>query len=392
MNLWVIAVAAVLTLTACQPSDVKVKTVRERLEAGQVVEFTKPGYRRPDCPSRAPDWTDLLVSNEIRQRIVLKSQATLPGLGKKPCYRVGSVVNIKVAGNSAGLGQVRIVKLSLVKAESLRQNAFNDRFIGKAKVEEFARLKEDLQKALKPEHEGLIHIVEYQYLNGSAADQKAIEEKAQATDLYQETSENGQRVGSCPADKSWNDIVAPQEFHPLILGGQIKSWYRLGDSACLNQGQEVDVKASSAAGTPSSGQVRITKLKLFRVSDLDQSRFELPGFDFEKLREKILADNLRARQEKITVMDVEPLTSGAGSNDCRPERLNAMTGSDPRAKRFTTVTSKNTCLKAGDLLYLMIPLENERSIEVPVKVVNVQRDPNADFVTITVERISGGQE
>jgi hypothetical protein len=55
MKLWLPAMAVALLLTACNPADQKVKSVRERLEAGEVVEFTEAGYRRPSCREGQPD-------------------------------------------------------------------------------------------------------------------------------------------------------------------------------------------------------------------------------------------------------------------------------------------------------------------------------------------------
>lgn len=393
MSLKVLAIGAALFLTACQPSDVKVKSVKERLDAGQLVEFTKPGYRRPSCSQAAPDWTNLSLSdNAERERIVLKAQGATLNPGRHSCFRVGGIVNLAVEGKSNGRARIR--KLGIIKIANLESRQLKGKFF--AKSDDFNRFKNNvLEKRMKPEHEGLVTIIEVDYLPGSAADQKLIEDKEReknSGDGFEETTADGQRVGECRNNSVWKEILVPADHQSLVMGGQIKSWYRLGNFNCLTQGQDVDVKASLSSDTPSAGKVKITRVKMFKINALSRERFDLPDYDFETLKAKILTENADKKprpEEWIIVYDLQGPGSVAKPVDCRPDTITAMTGADVNAKRFTTVLPKSTCLKVGHLVMLHVPLNENNVAEIPAKVVAVEE--KAEGVFITVDRIGGGQ-
>ena len=394
MKLKVLAIGLALFLNACQPSDVKVRSVKERLDAGQLVEFTTPGYRRPSCSSSAPDWTNLSLSdNAERERIVLKTQGATLNPGRHSCFRVGSIVNLTVEGKSNGRARIR--KLGIIKIASLEARQLKGRFF--AKSDDFNRFKNNvLERRMKPEHEGLVTIIEVDYLPGSAADQKLIEDKEQernAGDGYEETTADGQRLGECPRNSVWKEILVQPDYQALVMGGQIKSWYRLGNLNCITQGQEVDVKASRSAEAPSVGKVKITRVKLFKINALSRERLDLPDYDFEKFKAKILAENAEKKprpEEWIIVYDLQAPGSVANQGaGCRPDTITAMTGADVEARRFTTVLPKSSCLKVGHLVMLHVPLDESNVAEIPAKVVAVEEKVEGLFVT--VERIGGGQ-
>ncbi len=385
--------AALFATAACKPSDVKVKTVKERLDSGQLVEFTKPGYRRPSCPKAAPDWSNLSLSDQAeRERIVLKTQSATLNPGKETCFRVGSVVNLTVDGKPNGQATIR--KLGLIKLGSLQAQQLKGKFF--AKTDDFNGFKSNVEsKRMKPVHEGLVTIVEVDYLSGSAADQKTIEDRdaeKNAGDGFAETLNDGDRLGECRNNSVWKELIVPGDYQAPVMTSQIKSWYRLGNFNCLTQGQEAEVKESTKADAPSAGKVRIRKIKMFKVQSLSRERFDLPDFDFEKLKQKILTENSERKprpEEWMLVYDVEAPGGTVAPVDCRPDTISALTGADRHATRFVTVLPKGTCLKAGHLVMLRIPLAGEDSLEIPARVALVE--DRTEGVFVTVEKIIGGQ-
>lgn len=314
MKPWISVVATLLALTACQPADVKVKTVKERLEAGQLVEFTEPGYRRPSCSDRAPDWSALEVSNqEERERVILKSQASILHPGRHSCYRVGSVVNLKVFREDETDGQVQITKLSLIKLDKLHAGHLKGRFFSKS--EDFESYKNFLaEKRMRPEFDNIVTIVEFVYITDSASDQVKIwedEEKRNSGDGYQETTKDGEKVGTCPGS-TWRDIRIPPEFHADVLAGNIKSWYTLGDRSCFEQGQEVEI--TPIGGGASVGRVRISKLKIFKLEALNAERFNLPNYSYEEVKKAIEQHvaKMDRPQKWIVVIDFELVSTDGG--------------------------------------------------------------------------------
>lgn len=386
-----LTLAIAIFMAGCSPSDVKVKTVRERLEAGELVEFTKPGYRRPSCPRFAPDWSEVLLNDQSeRERIVLKTQQSSLNPGKDSCYRVGSVVALEVNGSKNGRARIR--KFGVVKLAAMKTNQLKGKFFSKTD-ESLAYLKKFAEK-LRPSHEGYVTIVDLEYLPSSATDEKAIREKEEeknAGDGYQESTEDGTRVGECRNNSVWNEILVPKDLQTPILEGRLKSWYRLGNFNCLNQGQDVDVKERFGADVPSVGKVKIRKVKLFKIRSLARERFDLPDFDFDVLKARILEENAKKSkpEEFIIVYDVQGPGGVITPIECRPDTITAMEGADRNARRFQTVVPKGTCLKVGHLVMVLVPLEEGKFAEVPAKVVSVEERTEGIF--ITVERVQGGQ-
>lgn len=160
--------ASAFALLACQPSDVKTKSVRQVLESGGKVDFTENGFRYSGC--RGADWTDYRVtSDDVRRQIVLGDQLSGLNGGMSSCFRVGSTVSITspaVRGARAGL--IHITKISWVKLDSLRS------LRGKvfANSTDFNAYKDSYRA--KSDDYGLVTVLEFTYVPGSAADEKTI--------------------------------------------------------------------------------------------------------------------------------------------------------------------------------------------------------------------------
>ena len=94
MNI-IFTLLAVLAVVGCKPNDQHVKTVKERVDAGEVVWFSEAGTKLPNCRNGA-DWPGLRGTPEDeRSRIVLGKQKTVVSPGNRSCYRIGSRVALR---------------------------------------------------------------------------------------------------------------------------------------------------------------------------------------------------------------------------------------------------------------------------------------------------------
>jgi hypothetical protein len=297
-------------LSACQPADQNLLTVRERLEKGEVVEFSTPGYRRPSCSERNPDWTDVGLSNQDeRARVVLGQQGSVLAPGLYSCYRVGSVIALKVSGKSGGLGFIQISKISLVRLENLKSFHLKGRFF--ASTSEFGRYLDGLKPRMQdPKYKGVVTIVDFRYIEGSALDEKAIRDEDQRKsvgDGYEETRNDGDTLSDCRSP--WSYVSLPQEFLNPVKAGALKSWYQLGERNCFQQGQEASLELSSE-GHPSVAKIRIIKIKRVKLSAIDAKYFRLLNFDFAAVKARILSDN-QHNETWITIADFDLLSDFA---------------------------------------------------------------------------------
>lgn len=304
---WLI-VAIALGLSACQPADPNSRTVKQRLEAGEIVEFTKPGYRRPSCSDRLPDWTDIRLSDEDeRERIVALSQSSALNPGKHSCFRVGSVITLNTPQKRTGGGLVRITKLALAQLDKLDKRAMKGKFF--ASSESFYKYKDAVKFRLKPDQDGIVTLLEFEYLDGSAPDEKAIREKQSqkdAGDGYEETSKDGDSLSSCK--KPWSDILVAADFQDPVMKSKLGSWFRLGKSACLSQGQTVQVK-TELKDTDIKGVVKLTKIKRVKLKFLTADHLNLNGFEFARVKAQIEKENAGKGEEWIMIFDVQPVTA-----------------------------------------------------------------------------------
>lgn len=159
--------ASALALLACQPSDVKTKSVREVLESGGKVDFTENGFRYSGC--RGADWTDYRVtSDDIRRLIISGDQLSGLNGGMSSCFRVGSTVSItSPSARGARAGLIRITKISWVKLDALRFLK-GKAFANSADLNAY----KDSYRAKSDDH-GLVTVLEFHYIPGSAADENA---------------------------------------------------------------------------------------------------------------------------------------------------------------------------------------------------------------------------
>lgn len=178
MSIFRITVGTAITcvLAACQPADLPTESVRERLQSGQLVEKTEDGFRYKGCSADKPDWSDLRLAEIERERVVLGRQRSIVQPGRRVCYRIGSVVTIIVPNDTRrDLGRARITRIAWIQLERLSAEHLRGRYF--ATPDAFFTYKDQLRARLSPRDQGMVTIVDFVYLNGSAVDESSIIEK-----------------------------------------------------------------------------------------------------------------------------------------------------------------------------------------------------------------------
>lgn len=175
MKRWV-HLGVFLGLVSCRPADVNTRTVRERLEAGEVVEYSSPGAMRETCPRHRPPWNRLSLTPEMRQGLVLGNFVSILGAGKQTCFQVGTEITLNQKGfENLQAGRAVITRLSLIRVDLLEKSLLKGK--AWASDEIFQREKSNLiHHKLKPQDNGIVHILELQYVKGSAEDEKSLEQ------------------------------------------------------------------------------------------------------------------------------------------------------------------------------------------------------------------------
>jgi hypothetical protein len=178
MKLW-ISCAALLGLTACHPADVNVKSVRERLEEGKLIEYTEPGAMRENCRKDRPAWDSIPLNRQTRQQVVLGHIISTVISGKLACYKVGSEVRmIERKNETLTAGRAIVTRIAIVKLEALNSNHLKGQYWASAASVERERVF--IKENLKPDA-GIVTIVDLTYIPNSAADEMALRQKETAS-------------------------------------------------------------------------------------------------------------------------------------------------------------------------------------------------------------------
>lgn len=417
MKLGVSAIAALLMLlTACRPADQKVKSVKERLEAGEIVEFTEPGYRRPSCRQQQPDWQDVRVSDENeRMRIVVGKQNSALNPGTHSCFRVGSQIKINSPGDKGnkGGGLVTLSKLSLVMIDKLEKYHLKGRYFQSS--DDFFKYKDNMKMRLRPDHNGIVTVLEFAYVKGTATDEKNLQQKdtdQSSGDGFQETLNEGDSISKC--NKPWSDLIVPEIYKSALMSGKLQSYYNWGSRNCLIQGQDALVKANFGAEFPSYAKIKVLKVKLVRAAFIDAKFLVASGdYDLGPLKKQIQLEN---KEEFITIVDfkVEGAPQGqetSGTIEQKPEQnpsddelqclpanalLTAVRTTPDQIvgdkTRFTVMISGNACQSEGDLAKLMIS-EDGKIVKLAVRVLSASFNKELGSTELIVERLAvlGGE-
>ena len=162
------AALAVLFCCSCQPSDRNLFSVRERLEKGQKVDFSQPGYNL--CGPRIA-WSEFHINETERTRLVRGQQKSFVSPGHNGvCYRIQDQLPIQVTDRQIrSAGRLRVESLSLIRWDRLDGRSLKGaHYSSRENVE---ALKSELASRLRPEHQDIVTIVDVSYQEGSAADE-----------------------------------------------------------------------------------------------------------------------------------------------------------------------------------------------------------------------------
>lgn len=302
MKAWLLGLVG-LALVACQPGDPHGKTVKERLDEGEIIEFTQPGFRHNGCKEQMPDWKMRLSNQTERHRVVLGQQGSVLNPGIYSCYRVGSQVDVEIFKENNVSGRVGISKISWAHIDSVTKGRMKGKYF--ASSEQYNQYLAGVKSRLQYQGEPYVTILDFDYVRGSALDEKLIAEedqKGNEGDGFEETLKDGESLSRC--QKDWVDMLVDKTFHPAIFAGALGSWFQLGQRNCFKQGQTVVIK-EKLGDSPEVAKVVIKKIKKVKISYLDARFFVLRDFDYSVLRDFILAANAKKNEEFITIMDLE---------------------------------------------------------------------------------------
>lgn len=368
--------SAAVILTACKPSDQKVNSVRERLEAGEAVEFNKPGTRLPNCGPQV--WNDIRVADRNeRERVVVGQQSSIVNAGYKFCGVIGKPVAMSYF-NDKNLGAVVVNKITLVKLANMKPSQLKGSFF--SEDQGFDDYKSRIKLTAK--HEGIVVIVDTKYVKGSAADEKVLMERRaekNATDGYAETTADGTDVSSCPTP--WMDLAVSNEgFQQAILDGKLGSWYSLGEKNCIRQGSTINIKSKVGKDEPVKGQVKVAKIKKFRTSFLAAKYFDLRGQDFGAIKSVISAENTK-RSEWITVVDF--------ANKVAELKQVMITEAQASHAQVTTMVMGQVDFKAGELVTVNVMMENNTLAKKTATVIDSKFIKENNMTQVTIQLIEG---
>jgi hypothetical protein len=316
-----------LIIAGCHPADEKSKTVKQRLEAGELVEFTDNGYMRPACTHGA--WEDARLGEDPeRARVILGKQQAIINTNMNGCQQVGSTPYMNVFKGDKGpqVGRVLVTKIGLVKASKIKSNYLSGRFFAQS-TDYNAYITDKLTPRNGDPAPDIVMIVTFKYVSGTAVDESDVR-KGDVTpptpappgpptteDGYSETNTNGQMISdSNTCKRAWDSVAVPSDFQPPMLAGTLKSWYRLGDMNCLPQGATIALN-NKVGEKPGFMQVKVTRVKRFRTAFVDEKFFDLNGFDYALLKAKIDADNAAKPSDWMTVVDFEPVGPAVMEDD-----------------------------------------------------------------------------
>lgn len=380
MKFW-LSLMALLTLSACHPADVNVKSARERLDEGEIIEYTEPGAMRENCRTDRPAWDNIRLTEQNRKQVVLGKTISVLSPGRLACYKVGSEVrmvemrNEKFEGGRAIVTRIAVVKLEKLQARHLKGQVWATN----ASVE---REKTFFAEKLKPDN-GIVTITDLQYIAQSAADEKALheqEKKPEQPGGMEQTEKDGDKLPS-DCTGQWRDITIDPAYQEDLLKNRLGSWYQLGYKNCFTQGQEVNIKTSFDRNTPPIAKLKIFKIKRLSKHQIQREHFvTAQEFNFEKLKAKIAGEKARDNTDFITIMDVAT-DKPVDSRECNPS-LTVQNVDKTSGGLLTVEIVGAACARDGDVIELDMIQENGGHKAIPARVVG--RHFNKEKYTTTL--------
>ncbi len=383
------AFATFLIFIGCQPNDQTILTVKERLDRGEIIEFSEWGFRHSGCHEKVPNWNLLMSNPDERIRVVAGDQSTIIHPNVYSCYRVGSRVDLEVRQKNAEgkwvrdwnqTGRARITKITWLRIEKLTRNRLRGKFFSQS-TEEYYKYVDRVKQVLK-DRSPYIALIDFSYEIGSAVDEKLIresKEKESKEDEYEESAADGKCLRRCTS-RIDSDLYVPEQFHDALRAGQLPLWVRLGFANHFRQGDIVSVKVNSKGSEVA--RVKIKKLKRFKSWALDKY-LVADGFDLTAVKEYV-SETLRQRPEThVSIIEFELV-----DQNCEAKIYLANLHRD----RATLKKLSQTCASEGMILNAIHIDAEENTLEIPVRVKSRLDDPESTTTTLILEPMSETNE
>lgn len=399
MTKW-LAVLAALGLTACQPNDTRVKTVKELLDEGRVLEFTEPGFRHNGCKKK-PNALVQVGDDDERVRVVVGKQNAVLAPGIYNCQTVGARVglgryNSKTRQVVRQQGDVVVTKISWARVDRVNKSMMKGKYFQSS--EQFYNYLDNQKRRLEVMKQNYVTLIEFDYVSGSAVDEKTLveqENKATEGDGFSETTADGQCIERCP-NKPWIDTSVPADFQTALLDKTLGSWFQLGSNNGFKQGAEIVLK-TRREDTAGFARARVKKIKRFKVSYLNEKFFVLGGIDFQKIRDHIQAQNATRNEEWMTVTDLEILPA-APANPAAPTDLPKRASAEcpstltlnreiARSGSVTLNREGARCADTGSVLQVVTVNKDDSVLEIPVRVKQRLDSQDSTTTTLILERL-----
>lgn len=310
-----------VNLVSCAPRDSHVENLKERLMAGELVLFDKPGERLPTCFEDENDWQDLRIHEKDYESFVLHQLVGTIQNGYKNCQRVGNRVfvnNDKIKSNGS-LGWAEITGIALVRLDSINKNVNKDLkdyedkkklLMNNKVVTNFDETVLRLVNKAEPKDQGVVHITMFKYISGSSTLESQIKAKyAAQNDLESQLNkghvfslkEVGKKLPSCSSDEAvWTDFRINSGDFVFIKESKIKTIIKKGIKNCHVIGQVIPINSKGLEGD--LGKVKITELTLLSLDSLKKQRYLVQGeVAINKFDEDIqrLAEQMEGEKNKL---------------------------------------------------------------------------------------------
>ncbi len=381
-----IVVMALLGLIACSPNDTRIKSVKQLLDEGEVLEFKEPGFRHGGCKGK-PAYKLRVADEKERSRVVVGKQGSIISLGIYNCYTVGSRVPMEIGRNEKH-GQVVINKISWARIEKVSKSRMKGRYF--ASNEQYYDYYNGVKSLSEKIKQPYVAIVDFTYVGGTAVDEKTLidsDKQASQGDAYKETTEDGKCLVKCNRDET--AIPVPADWHQPILERKLTTWFRLGQKNDYRQGQEADIKIRWDDKT-SIARVKIKKVKSFRIWALDKY-LSSDGYDLTALKRYIFDLNNGTKErpggageEFISLIEFEVITGSLRHASCSTLHV----GGEKSLERVT-IARDEACMNSGSVINVVTVNNDDETLQIPVRVRERMDSADSTTTTLILERLDG---
>lgn len=394
MTKWLLLLAsALLGLSACSPNDTRVKTVKELLDEGRVLEFTEPGFRHNGCKEK-PNAMVQVDDEDERSRVVVGKQGTVLAPGIYNCQTVRARTslgkyNSKLKRVDPLSGDVVVTKISWARIDKVNKGLMKGKYFESS--EQFYNYIDNQKRRLEAMRQNYVTIIEFGYVRGSAVDEKAIvdqDNKLNETDGFTETTEDGKCVAKC-FNKPWVDTSIPQDVQPALLDKTLGSWFQMGQSNGFRQGDVIDLK-TNRTDTSGFAKAKVKKIKKFKVWAMKESHFILNGFDYSKIRAAVEEANKIKKEDWMTVTDFE-IIPPQGAEIKKADCTNTI-HIDRNLPLAGEVRVHKDSAPCGELVNVVTVNKDDSVLEIPVRVKARMDDAQSTTTTLILERLDGVEQ